>query len=282
LEAQPRAFALKLAYDGTKFAGTNPQPDRRTVHGEFMRALRPLKVRFAAASKGVPFASRTDKGVSALGNCVGLRLHYPETAEQLVPGLNQELENVAVVGAATVPMDFHPRRAKARVYTYHMLLEEEIDENAITEAAAIFVGKHDFSAFATREAHLKGRPGAYESTIESIRVVRSGPIVSITFRGSRFWWNMIRRMVPALEAYARAQVTLEAIQAMLEGRPPVGPLVRIAPPEPLILDDVIYDGVKFELDPAWLRPKRDWLQSLRQSAAATSAFADGVNALLVR
>ncbi len=276
-----QTYALKLAYDGTKFYGTNPQPDRRSVHSEFLRAARKAGVRLANPAGGVPFASRTDRGVSALGNCVRVAVREPVEARQFVPALNAHLEDAAVMGACAVPPSFHPRRAMARVYTYNLLLEEAVDEEKMAEAAALFVGQHDFSSFSRQDPQTRTRPGAYESTIESIRVERDGPAVEVTIRGSRFWWNMVRRIVPALESHARGLVSLEELRGMLEGGPPAPGAARLAPPEPLILEDVVYEDIVFEAHPEWLRPKAPWVRSLQQEAVAVGAFARRLGESLV-
>jgi tRNA pseudouridine38-40 synthase len=279
--AEPPTFALKLAYDGTKFYGTNPQPDRRSVHSEFLRAARKAGVRLANPQGGVPFASRTDRGVSALGNCVRVAVREPAEPRQFVPALNATLEDAAVLGAAPVPASFHPRRALARVYTYHLLLDEAVDERRMSEAAALFLGQHDFSSFSRQDPGTRAKPGAYESTIESVVVERLGPTVAVTIRGSRFWWHMVRRIVPALEAYARDQVRLDDLRRMLDGGPPAAAANRLAPPEPLVLMDVVYEDLAFESRPEWTRPKVPWVRALRQEALAASSFAQRLGGALV-
>jgi tRNA pseudouridine38-40 synthase len=273
-----RRFAFKLAYDGTKFWGTNPQPEKRTVHSEVRRAIRADRVELARP--GIPFASRTDKGVSALGNCIVLDVVNAKRLDQFVPSLNAELSDAAIVGAAEVPETFHPRRAAGRVYRYALLLDEAFDESPLQEAANLFVGRHNFQAFARRDKRRHGTPGTYESTISSIKVERRGDLVLITVRGSRFWWNQIRRMVPAMEAYRRAECTLDDLRRMLAGGPTIKSALRPAPPEPLILMDVEYPEVTFDLERDWLRPKEAWIRRLSVEAASSQAFAEGVGALL--
>lgn len=271
-------FALKVAYDGTAFWGTNPQPEKRTVHSELRRAIRADRI--LLARPGIPFASRTDKGVSALGNCIALDVLRPERLDQLVPSLNAELEDIAVVAAAEVPGAFHPRRASMRVYRYALLYDEALDTAPLEAAAQLFVGRHNFQSFARRDKKRHGTPGAYESTIESIHVERHGANAFITVRGSRFWWNQIRRMVPAMEAYARSQCSLDDLRAMLAGGPPIKAALRAAPPEPLLLLDVEYAGVAFARKVQWMRPKQGWLRRLSVESAASQAFADGLTGLL--
>ncbi len=58
---------LKFAYDGTKFYGYQRQPDKPTVEGEIISVLRD-----SGLDATIKSASRTDRGVSALGNVIYL------------------------------------------------------------------------------------------------------------------------------------------------------------------------------------------------------------------
>lgn len=275
---EAKRFALKIAYDGTRFFGTNPQPDLRTVSSEFLRAAAKARLFGERAPPSIAFASRTDRGVSALGNCIAI-----ETAlepSQFIPALNQELEDAAVLAAAAVDSSFHPRKASARIYSYALLVGEALSTEPFEEAAQLFVGRHNFKAFARHEKKFQGKPGAYESTIESITAAREGEVLTLTLRGSRFWWNQVRRMVPAIEAYARAECALSDLKRMLEGGSPVRAAQRLAPPEPLTLVDVEYKGLAFERSRAWLRPAEGWIAAKRLEAASTSSFARGLFQLL--
>src|SRR5947209_10034225 len=62
--------ALKIAYDGQRFFGHQRQPDRRTVEGECLEALRSAKILRDPRESFFRSASRTDRGVSAIGNVI--------------------------------------------------------------------------------------------------------------------------------------------------------------------------------------------------------------------
>ena len=72
--------ALKIAYDGGAFFGHQRQPDRRTVEGECLAALRAGKILQNPRESFFRSASRTDRGVSAVGNVIAfdaaLRLRW--------------------------------------------------------------------------------------------------------------------------------------------------------------------------------------------------------------
>src|SRR5256886_6833422 len=63
-------IALKIAYDGRAFFGHQRQPDRRTVEGECITALRSAKIMRDPTEAFFRSASRTDRGVSAVGNVI--------------------------------------------------------------------------------------------------------------------------------------------------------------------------------------------------------------------
>ena len=62
--------ALRIAYDGRAFFGHQRQPDARTVEGECIAALRAAKILSDPGRAFFRSASRTDRGVSALGNVI--------------------------------------------------------------------------------------------------------------------------------------------------------------------------------------------------------------------
>ncbi len=68
------SFRLTLAYDGTDFAGSQIQPNQRTVQGELEDALGEI----AAIPIRAIFAGRTDRGVHAVGQVAAVRLPVME------------------------------------------------------------------------------------------------------------------------------------------------------------------------------------------------------------
>jgi len=134
--------AVKMAYDGRMFMGSQRQPGVRTVESETIAALQVIGAMESAASSRFLFASRTDRGVSALGNVVSFTTSFERPA--LLKALNAASEDVMFYAVAEVPDNFSPRRAKARWYRYLLPLDR-IDARAATACAQLFVGRHDFS-----------------------------------------------------------------------------------------------------------------------------------------
>lgn len=232
--AIPR-LALKLAYDGRRFVGSQRQPKARTVEGELLSALRRIGAIEDVRACNFQAASRTDRGVSALGNVVALSTGFAPAS--LLRALNAELEGIWTWQHAEAPDGFNPRHARSRWYRYY-LPAAGLDLGLVRQAASLLVGDHDFSRF----ARLAGRRPLRR--IDSVEIAHSAPFVLMDFRAPNFLWNMVRRLVWALEAVGRGRLQPEQLAAALQG----GPLRSgVAPPEPLILMDVDI-GLSFTTD----------------------------------
>ncbi|AEH24119.1 tRNA pseudouridine(38-40) synthase TruA [Pyrococcus yayanosii] len=252
--------ALRIAYDGTQFHGFQRQPSLRTVEGELLRVLEEVGLE-PVDFKG---ASRTDKGVSAFGNVVAFTV--PDDAAHLVKPrvLNARLEDVWVLGVAKVPKDFHPRFwAKSKVYRYY-LVGWGLNVGAMRECAALFVGEHDFSAF----ARLDGRDPVRRILRASVE--ERGPIVVVEIEGESFLWEMVRRIVTAVRLCGEGKLELGDVEAMLRGEFEESRKLPPAPPEGLVLWAVKYEGVEFEVDAYTVELVRKELFE-RFSAAAVRA-----------
>ena len=112
-----------IEYDGTAFAGSQYQPNARTVQGELEEALN----RLTGERTRVRFAGRTDAGVHATGQvaafCLARRPRgegsdWPELRRRLNAVLPPDL---AVRSLRSAAAGFDPRRdAIARVYRYRI------------------------------------------------------------------------------------------------------------------------------------------------------------------
>jgi len=154
-------FRLTLAYDGTDFAGSQIQPNQRTIQGELEDALREIA--------GIPiraiFAGRTDRGVHALGQVAAVGLPaWSTTALDLLRALNTRLPgDLGATDAVLCGESFSPRfDAVWREYRYWIAAgvvspflgryawnrRSELDADAVRAGAGRLVGTHDFASFA--------------------------------------------------------------------------------------------------------------------------------------
>ena len=134
------ANLFRIAYHGSEFHGSQIQPDVVTVEGVVKNILNEL------GASSPFFASRTDKGVNAIGNIVTTKSNLK--SQRLVGKLIEELDNypIWITGFSDVNANFNPRNAEERLYRYH-LFETEI-YNSFSEVMQLFVGEFDFEHFA--------------------------------------------------------------------------------------------------------------------------------------
>lgn len=224
--------ALRVAYDGTRFHGSQVQPGVRTVHSELVRAFSRINIE----DPQVRWSGRTDAGVSALGNVAVVDMGDRPVGPELLPALTHQMEDAWVWGLAEVPADFQPRRARRRRYRYH--LASDVEAKAMEEALGVFVGTHDFRAFARVE------PGVTPTRrVDAVLARRRGALLLLDVEGESFLYNQVRRMVAAALQVARGTLTRKDVEdALANGEP--GDF-GIAPPEPLVLMSVEYDGIQF-------------------------------------
>lgn len=236
-------LALKFAYYAMPFQGYARQPKVRTVEGDIINALMHLSSAESVQELRFQSASRTDKGVSALGNVLAVNTKFKKF--ELLRALNSNLNDVWFYGVAEVSENFNPRHAKQRWYRYY-LFERGLDLKALKNAVELFVGEHDF----TNYARLERSP---VRKIDSIDVQEMNDFVIIDFKAQSFLWNMVRRIVSVLVKVGRNEVALNDIRESL--RPDIKVDYGLVESEFLVLMDVSY-GFEFEVKENVLRKVR--------------------------
>lgn len=230
--------AVKFAYDGTKFHGYARQPNVKTVEEELLTILLQHNIITDAKTACVRTASRTDKGVSALGNVIAFNTDtWNETVFQ---DLTEKREDIIIYGFVQVEPDFYPRYAQQRNYRYY-LKKESLDKEKIFETAALFTGEHNFRNFARVEP-LKNPLRC----IDMILFSEDDDFFIIDFYAETFLWHQIRRIISGLEKVACGKLSKKQVNDALDN-PEKKVDFGLAPPEPLLLKDVVY-GFEFDLE----------------------------------
>ena len=202
-------YRLLLEYDGTEFSGWQTQAgDRRTVQGCLARALEEL----CGAPVRVTGAGRTDAGVHAEGQVAAVALPRAFEADMLARALNAKLPpDVAVLAANLVSDDFDPRRwAQGKHYRYRVWnaptrsplrdrrwlhWSRPLALEAMREAAAQIVGRHDFASFQAAGSDIVDtRRELNRLQIEG----KAGAAIVLDFEGSGFLRYMVRNIVGTL------------------------------------------------------------------------------------
>lgn len=246
-----RTVQLVLHYDGTAFAGWQMQPKQRTVQGELERVLARLCGQRIVAQG----AGRTDAGVHARGQAVGVRVTDKWEAPLLRRALNALLpEDMWVAAAYEMRPEFHARySATSRRYAYQVGTDETafspfrrrtewaypwpLARAALDQAAASLVGAHRFIAFAVRGT----APATDDHRCDVTRAVWLDRAGGLTFEieANRFLHHMVRFLVGTMIAVAAGKRPPDAIPRLLvadtndEVSPP-------APAHALVLEAVTY------------------------------------------
>ncbi len=234
---------LTIEFDGTNYAGWQYQPRNPTVQGELESAAgKVLQQKVTIYGCG-----RTDAGVSARAYVANLHTCSPLGVERLKLALNHFLpDDILVLSIEEATPGFHARHgALGKTYAYRIVRSRsplrrrhvwefwfKLDVEKMRKAAALFVGRKDFQPFCqTRDADGF-------CTVESVLVETDGDEVTVTVRGDRFLYKMVRRIVGALVACGSGRLTQKDIRAALAGRP--FPPFQTAPARGLLLDSVEY------------------------------------------
>jgi len=265
-------IALKLAYTGWDFSGSQRQTNQRTVEGELLKALE------FAKPENFKAAGRTDKGVSALGMVFSFDCNTFNISR-----LNHHLpQDMCCYALAEVPADFNPRFAKERHYRYflpkgtvqgettyskesypkELCPREPPDLQKMRAAAKLLEGTHDFSNFCRKSERSPIR------TIKKINISKK----HIDFFAESFLWEQVRRMSffilqagkntkqTDFQASNNGQTDVPAFLNPFTPGNPIPPL----PPENLILMDLKYPKLKFQTNQRILSDFKSRMEALAE------------------
>jgi tRNA pseudouridine38-40 synthase len=218
---------LTIAYDGTEYHGWQIQPGFRTIQGVLREAIEGLlgcRVRVCGAS-------RTDAGVSALGQVGLIQIDSPIPTENLAKAITDRLPpDMAIVEAVEVPMGFNVIGAvKNKLYRYTIYtgpvrpvlqirhcwhIPAKLDIAAMAAAAKLLVGTKDFKSFAAGNEKR-------EDTVRTIfrcDVTDEDDWVYTDVEGNSFLYNMVRNIVGTLVEVGVGRWKPEKINEILEAK----------------------------------------------------------------
>ncbi len=238
-----RNIKLTVQYDGSKYHGWQIQPGRRTIQGELVEALSNL----VGVRTHVHGASRTDAGVSALGQVALFEIESPIPTENFPKAINGRLpHDIVVTAAEEMPRGFDLMSGvTSKLYRYtiytgkyrHVLrlnqcwhIPKKLDVATMNEAAKLLIGKKNFKSFASaadkRQSSIR--------TIFRCETTADDKWIYIDVEGDGFLYNMVRNIVGTLVEVGARRWEPEKMDEILEAknRTAAGP---IAPPQGLCL-----------------------------------------------
>ena len=210
-----RNIRLDICYEGTRYRGWQRlNSTDNTIQAKLETAL----TRILGESIEVHGSGRTDAGTHARLQVANFHCNNNMPSCEILQQLQRYLpEDIGIYSCRDVSPRFHARlNAKTKTYCYRIWnsdapcvferkfvapVWQDLDLEAMKEAAQLFLGQHDFSAFCANKNMKKSTV----RFIESIQILRSGPEVLITVTGNGFLHHMVRIMVGTLVEVGRGE-----------------------------------------------------------------------------
>ncbi len=248
-DALGATYRIDLAYHGAEFHGWQYQEEARTVEGELRRALAPLFGTIRTVG-----ASRTDKGVHALGQVVRVECDRERGESELHKALEARTpRDIQVMRVRRVPAEFHPHQAVEKRYLYSIdngaqtnlfsgpvswAVRTPLAVDAMQAAAQSLIGRHDFASFQNQS---KDPPDSSVKEVREVCVQRFQSSVQVQVIGDGFLYRMVRNIVGTLVEVGRGALPADAVAGILAAcdRRRAGPS---APPQGLFLMEIRYPG----------------------------------------
>ncbi len=241
---------LTIEYDGTKYNGWQRQTKtENTIQSKIEKVLSLM----ANTEIKIIGSGRTDAGVHALNQIVNFTTKSSITTNEIRDYCNRYLpEDIVVKQVEEVDERFHARyNAKSKKYLYRIwngeyptalykrysyYVPQQLNLNAMKEAASYLLGSHDFSAFTSAKSKKK----SHVREIHSIEFTKDRDFIDITLNGNGFLHNMVRIIVGTLIEVGDGTKKPADLERILKGkvRSEAGPT---APAQGLFLYKVYYD-----------------------------------------
>jgi tRNA pseudouridine38-40 synthase len=238
-----------VEYDGRPFMGW-----QRQKHGpSVQQALEEAVFAVTGERTAVHAAGRTDAGVHGLGMRAHIDIAKDFAPFRLMEALNARVRPapVAVLDCVVVADDWHARfSCLGRAYDYRIVnrrspltweaglawqVPQLLDADAMAAAAAVLVGRHDFTTF--RSAHCQADSPV--RTLDRLSVTRAGERISIRAAARSFLHHQVRSMVGCLALVGMGRWSVDDVRVALEARDRAR-LGLNAPPDGLFFVSAVY------------------------------------------
>lgn len=214
---------LKVAYDGTHFAGWQVQDNGPSIQRLIEEKLSMI-LRHHVTIHG---SGRTDSGVHALGQTAHFETTKTLDYEELVYRLNCVLPlSIRILEAKQVDKDFHARFSVVKkTYLYkihhdviadpfnrlsHWHISYPLDYDLIQTACDKLKGLHDFKAFAAKNTQ---GPASVDSIrrLEDFKMIPSDHKLYFELTAKGFLYKMVRNLVGCVIDIGSKKLDLECI-----------------------------------------------------------------------
>ena len=244
-----RRIFITIEYDGTPFVGWQRQVTGLSVQ----QVLEEAAAELTGGDILVQGAGRTDSGVHATGQVAHLDVPDKFDANRVMEALNALTGDhpVSIIEAREVDSEAHARfSATGRRYLYRLLPRRQppaldhgrvwhhrsaLDPGAMQAAAALLVGRHDFTSFRASQCQADSPV----RTLDELRIEPQGEELHIHAAARSFLHHQVRNIVGTLALVGAGKWTEDDVATALaaKDRSAAGPT---APPEGLYLTGVTY------------------------------------------
>lgn len=242
-------YRLTIEYHGGPFMGWQRQPHGPSVQQAIEEAITEV----TGETVLVYGAGRTDAGVHAMAMTAHVDVEKAITAFRLGEAITATLRDapIAIIGCEAVDDDWHARfSCVGRRYAYRIVnrraplalerglawrIPQQLDAEAMHDAAQHLVGRHDFTTF--RSAHCQSDSPV--KTLDRLDVERDGDRVTVHAAARSFLHHQVRSMVGCLALVGQGKWSGDDLKAALDAadRTTLG---LNAPPEGLYFVEAVY------------------------------------------
>ncbi|MEA1913785.1 MAG: tRNA pseudouridine(38-40) synthase TruA [Campylobacterota bacterium] len=236
---------LTIMYDGSKYNGSQKQPEKNTVEDCLIEALVNLNIHTKLI-----FSGRTDKDVHASGQVISCAIpNFWNDLMKLKNSLNHHLpSSIRIRHIKIVDDNFHARySAKKRTYHYivtttqpnpfespYITYHKHINPQLIQEAIQRFIGVHDFEYF----CKAGGGTTTTVRQIYSTRFHQHKDKYIFTFTAKGFLRSQIRLMMEFLFKVSDGKLNVDQLVEQLNKKSHYN--FKPAPANGLYLAKIIY------------------------------------------
>jgi tRNA pseudouridine38-40 synthase len=222
-----KCFRLWVAYRGDAYCGFQSQTNGPTIQDALTQALKSITQQDITLSA----AGRTDAGVHAHGQVVSFTVATRLSSQNFLLALPQKLpKDLAVWRVDEMPLQFDARfHSVGKQYIYRIYqgpvadpflrlnswhLRQNLNVEAMHEAAQFLVGEHDYESFrgvACTASHAR-------RYLWKLDVSKLGPMIEFDVRGNAFCLNMVRILVGTLVEVGLGKRAPKDLPALLAER----------------------------------------------------------------
>lgn len=242
-------YKLTFCYDGTRYRGWQNQ---NNVTNTIQHKMEMVLSDILHEPTSLQASGRTDAGVHAHMQVANFHSSQDLETDKILSQLRHQLpQDIGALILEKVPDDFHARlNCTGKTYRYYLwnsedpcvfqrryrtVLTEPLDLVSMQNAATLFLGTHDFSAFTSS----RNKKHSSVRTIRDITIRKEGPEIIMEYSADGFLYNMVRILTGSLIEVGLGEKTKEDLIDALESgiRADAG---FTAPPQGLFLWNVEY------------------------------------------